>query len=132
MSQLFADPADMLRVVPDKSLTRVTTTQRVQFLQDASDEAASALDQVFTLPLVSWSQELRRDVATVACYESLAAQGFDSADFGSSLLRRADRVRALWKTYAAGATPAGIVDSSVDVDEGAPSVVTSPKRGWSR
>ncbi len=128
MLQRFADPPDMLRVVPEKALTRVAPTDREKYLQDASDEFASAADNVFTLPLISWSAEVRRDVATVATYECLAAQGFDSADLGSSLLRRAERVRTIWKAIREGMVPAGIVDSTPDEEEAGPVIVTSPRR----
>lgn len=128
MSTPLADPPDMDLVVPSKSLSKVITETRKLYLDLASEEAYRELDRVCTLPLVSWGRDIRHKVATIAAYEALSALGFDSADQGSSLLRRAEAARAWFKGLTG--KPPGVVDSTPEIEDGGPSIVTSLRRGW--
>jgi len=124
----LADPEDYELVVTHQSLSKVLTPTRLRFLRAASDEAYAELSRVCTLPLVSWSDDIRQKVVTVAAYETLSSLNFDIAGQGSSLLRRAEAARAWFKALTA--KPPGVVDSTVDTEEGLPSIVTSVRRGW--
>jgi len=126
MSIPLADPSDMDLVVSKGALAKIVTETRKKFLSAASDEAYAELDRVCTLPLTVWSDDIRSKVATIATYEAMAAQGFDSADQGSSLLRRAEAARKWFKDLQS--KPPGVVDSSVEPEQDGPAMVTSPRR----
>lgn len=128
MSTPLADPEDMDMVVPPGSLAKIVTETRKRFLLAASDEAYTELDRVCSLPLTSWSTEVRQKVATIATYEAASSLNFDIAGQGSSLLRRAEAARAWFKNLKA--KPPGVLDSTPEADESGAFVVTSPRRGW--
>ena len=128
MSTPLADPADMDMVVPAASISKIVTETRKQFLLAASDEAYTELARVCTLPLASWSAEIRHKVATIGTYEAASSLNFDIANQGSSLLRRAEAARTWFKGLKA--KPPGVVDSTPDEDEAMPTIVTSVRRGW--
>jgi len=90
----------------DKALTR------------ASQLADSYLANVFDLPLVSWGEDLRGAVASVATYFAMQKRGFnpDTEDAGALRLGYSDAIKWLEAVAAGKATPVGVVDSSAGTE----------------
>jgi phage gp36-like protein len=128
----YADPADLVpQAMPQAAADSFTEAEQLAALVAASVELDGDLNRRFTLPLTAWGEDVRRDVAVVAGYELLSGRGFDSADEGSAMLRRATAARARWQRIGKGELdPPGLIDSTVTTNEGGPVFVTSTRRGW--
>jgi phage gp36-like protein len=134
-TQRYADEADLVpEVFSQATADLFTSDERLRALTNASAEADAELNRRYTLPLAAWDDATRRHVAVMAGYELLSGKpGYDSADEGSSLKTRAAAARAWFKRVGDGTlSPPEIVDSTPDVDEAGPFVVTNTRRRWLR
>lgn len=121
----YATTADLARFVPAAAIQSVSGIAQQQALDDASNEADGYLASYFKLPLVAWGTDLTAAVCKIAVYNIMALRGFrpDGAD---DLFRQRyeDALAWLTKVSQGYVTPAGIADSSANVADGAPIVIT--------
>lgn len=107
-------------------------SQLASFLTIASDWADGYLRSRYTLPLVSWSQDLKIAVCQYAKYLILDHRGYDPADpTGASVITALRQAEQFWKDVDAGTRSLEVVETS-----GAPRtaavVYSSSPRGWTR
>lgn len=122
---LLASSDDLAGVVGASVLSRIPAQRQTQFLQQATDDALSCLRSRYKLPLITWSADLRGHVANLAAWRCMRFIGFNPD--GPDATWRADADASLEWLVAVGhgrITPADVVDSSPDRDEGGPNVIT--------
>lgn len=100
------------------TLSHVDTSDKVEALIAASDTADRYLCREFTLPLVSWGNDLRRMVTHVAVYDLMCVQGFQPEGADALIVKRYDDAMACFREVGEGdACMPGIVDTD-DGDSG--------------
>lgn len=119
-------PADALRDIPTDVLAEA--------LRAASALADTYLDSYYDLPLLSWTADLDRAVASIAAYDVMSFRGFNPAagDNNNFRDRYLDAIKWLQWVSQHGAT--GIVGSveSEDPPEGGSAAIASMPRRWRR
>jgi phage gp36-like protein len=101
-----------------ETLAHVKTSDKVEALIAASDTADRYLCREFTLPLVSWGNDLRRMVTHVAVYDLMCVVGFQPEGADALIVKRYDDAMACFREVGEGdACMPGIVDSD-DGDSG--------------
>lgn len=100
-------------------------------LLSASSLAYSYLRSRYSLPLVTWGQDLRLAVCRIAAVLVLNKRGWDpSTNAGDAAIQKAHDDSIAWlKDVAANRAAADIVDTSPSATA-APRVVSNPRRGW--
>lgn len=115
---------------PAAGLEGVSTTERANALGAASMKADGKLRLRYDLPLVVWD-DAREPVAKIAAYDLLSHVGFNP-DGNDKNIR--DRHNDAWKWLGDVADgtidPAGIVDSTPEIDGPLSVMVTHASRGW--
>jgi phage gp36-like protein len=93
----------------------------------ASRQADSYLSKRYTLPLVSWDEDLKALVGDLAQYRLLARRGFrpGSGNDQTSRMRYDDAIAWLRDFAKGNCELANIEDSTVTVDEDGPLIATS-------
>jgi phage gp36-like protein len=133
--QIFATPADIRNAhLPGVALEDMPSSQELDALLASSDEAEGYLASGFTLPLVSWSHDLRMHVAGMAGYGLMRSRGFDPEGVDALIVKgRDDAIAWLGKIAARKLTPPGFVDSTPSAAE-SPSFArvrgANESRGW--
>jgi len=112
----------------DRADAKVAGTVDAQ-LEAANATAEAALQECCTLPLASWGMDLALQVAALAAWPILCVVGFNP----EALERRWEAATQYFRDVAARRfRPAGIVDSTPDVEEGGFAVSTRASRRWVR
>lgn len=126
----YATRDDLARLgLPQAVISAIPLTDQDAALEAASDLADSYLRARYTLPLLSWQDDLRRAVCHIAAYDLLVRRGFNPTGADEQVrLRYEDAIRWL-ERVAQGLLSPDIVDSSVD-DLAGPVGYTRPRRGW--
>ena len=126
----YATRDDLARLgLPPAVLSAIPTADQDAALEAASDLADSYLSARYTLPLVSWEDDLRRAVAHIAAYDLMVRRGFNPTGADEQIrLRYEDAIRWL-EGVARGLLHPQIVDSSPE-DLPGPVGYTRPRRGW--
>jgi phage gp36-like protein len=130
----YGQPADLATFgMPSAALSAFTNADQVAALVAASGYADGELSRRYTLPLTAYGTELTEAVCHIAVYKLLSKRGFDSPGEGSSFRRQHDDSKAWLKRVGDGTLdPPGIVDSTVDEEDGGTYVVTNARRRWLR
>lgn len=113
------------------ALTNVADAEITAAITRASADADACLNSAYTLPLVSWDTSLTGAVADIATYYTLKGRGFQGEDSDDTI--RDDYLAAkawLGKIASGQIKPAGIIDTTPDLEEASVIVVSGPKRGW--
>lgn len=126
----YATRDDLARLgLPPAVLSAIPVADQDAALEAASDLADSYLRVRYTLPLLSWQDDLRRAVCHIAAYDLLVRRGFNPTGADEQVrLRYEDAIRWL-ERVAQGLLSPAIVDSSAE-DLPGPIGYTRPKRGW--
>lgn len=115
------------------ALTDVTATVQDENLDAASALADSYLASRYTLPLISWGDDLIRAVCVIAAWDILAGtRGFDPEALGDQAVRMRyeDIIKWLEAIAAGDVTPSGIVDSSTAASPMVAAAWSDTERGW--
>lgn len=76
----YATTTDLVRLgIGAAALTGVSSTIQDAALEAASDTADGYMRGRYTLPLVSWGDDLRRAVCAIAAWDLLTTRGYDPA-----------------------------------------------------
>jgi phage gp36-like protein len=128
---LYATPFDIGRLsLPVKALANVEDAVKADACLAATDEADGYLGGGFTLPLVAWSDDLRRHVANMAAMTVMKFRGFQPGGSDDLIVKaHDDAISWLSKIMRHGLEPAGIIDSTPTEYEGGASVASGTKRG---
>lgn len=118
--------------IPGEALTGLSTTQIDDALAWASDEADSYLGKRLVLPLISWGNDLRRKVGDLAQFNLLSRRGFRPGSGNDAIAEKRydDAVRWLRDVSNGIVVPAGVVDSSPQLDEEGPLASSEPKTSF--
>lgn len=127
----YATPADIYRLAfPAAGLAAFSSDDQQAALDVASAFADSHLSSQFTLPLTSWSDDLRRAVCCIAAYDLISGRGYNPEADPNLRLRYLDSVDWLERVGRNQAHPQ-VVDSSPTAAAGRPPrVVSKPSRGF--
>lgn len=131
--QLYAHPADLVTFgMPAVALARFSAATQAAACLASSDEAAGYLASAYTLPIVSWDQDLRKAVACLAVYDLLSSNGYEPDSGKDSVVetRRNNSVSWLKRVADGGLRPPGIVDTTPVIRETEVQVVSWQSRGW--
>lgn len=138
----LADPVDFDALgLPDELIAGVDPSVIATQLLAATDQVLGYVNAAYSLPLTSWSYDLRRYVAVIAAYKSISSHiGYRPESFDEELRRQYERLvgseqssqTPVLELIAAGRIPVvGAVDKTPETVEAA-GYVTSAKanRGW--
>lgn len=131
---LLITDAELLAMgLPGDALSAVDASVRDQHRQTASDFALSHIKKRHKLPLISWGNDIKQAVAHIAARSLMGTRGFDPASrSGEEIIARSDTAIAWLRDVAKGIVePVDIVDSTPDLDEESPLVVSDTAAGWS-
>jgi len=119
-------PADAIRDIPTDVLAEA--------LRAASALADTYLDSYYDLPLLSWTADLERAVASIAAYDVMSFRGYSptAGDNNNFRDRYLDAIKWLQWVSQHGST--GIVGSPEDeaAPEGGSAAIASMPRRWRR
>ncbi len=118
--------------LPAEALEGVAVQDQDSALKAASSLADSYLGAVFTVPLASWQDDLRRAVVAIAVYDLMSRRGFNPDGSDQHIRLRYEDAIAWLKMVAAGAV-VPVVDEPPDDGTGDASsgvVYSEPLRGW--
>lgn len=139
----YADQTWLGRIgVKAEALASITSEAKDAALDAASDLMDSYFRVAFTLPLITWQDDVRRACAIIAAYDLLVVRGYNpsaGADVNFRLryedIMGAPGRRGWLQQVAGGNAIPGVVDSSPGATEGenddGPEVYSSSQRGWS-
>ena len=117
--------------LPDSVLADVSEDSRVRQLLGATGVVDGYLSGVYSLPLTAWGDDLRRATAHIAAYDLMVTLGYKPDEYDENIRRRyLDAIAWLQQVAARKLAPAGLVDSTPTVVEGASIIYTESKRGW--
>ncbi len=128
----YASPSDLARLGVGAAATAgISTADIVAALDAASSLAGSYLSAQFTLPLLSWGDDLRRCVCMIAAYDLIGGNRGFNPEQGADVtlrLRYEDAIKWLERVAAGTIVPTGIVDSDADTD--GPLMESEAPLGW--
>lgn len=134
---LYASPSQLARYgAPAAALEDLSDEVVAGSCLSATDQADSCLARRYTLPLVSWPDELTKNCAILATADAMAVRGHDvSGPDELVLLRAKDADRWLQQVGAGTRSPPGIIDSTPTKHGAAPRVSNRSTRrlsgrGW--
>lgn len=119
------------------AVPNLTDTEKNKILLSESSKADSYLRSQFTLPLISWDEELKQAVADRAALRMLRKRGFNPERGVDVDVLEAAKEALLWfKEVAAGRVVPGVVDSSPAAAPGQSStgggmIQSASQRGYS-
>lgn len=133
----YATTTELTRLgLASSALTNVPTATQEEALDAQAAIMDSYLGQRFTLPLVSWREDITRCNAVLASWDLMVTRGFEpNAGNDESLRLRYEDCQRQMRDWGAGrATPPGVVDStpSDDSEQDGTFVVTNARRNWRR
>lgn len=130
----YATSSDLARLgVGSGATAGIAAGDITAALDAASSLADSYLGAQYTLPLVSWGDDLRRAVCMIAAYDVIAGnRGFnpENGDDTNLRLRYQDALDWLKRLADGSVVPGGVVDSTADESDGGGAIVTMARRGW--
>jgi phage gp36-like protein len=129
----YVTVAELARLgVPGDAYSGLPNEQINSALAAASDIADSYLNKRYTLPLVSWRDDLRLRVAQIASKNLMASRGFRPGSGNDEVAVDAEKQAIAWlKDIARGdAELAGAVDSTPDVDEAGALTASDEPMSW--
>lgn len=132
MSQ-YASLSDLTTLgLPAAALTGIDDATRTAALVAASAAADSYFNKRFTLPLVTWGADITRAVVAIASWDLLSRRGFNPSSGADVAIRqRYDDAVGWLRDVARGLVePAGLVDTTAPVLEGAPLVESDARQAW--
>jgi phage gp36-like protein len=118
--------------LPKEATSSVPAEERAKHALAATGEAEGYLAGGYTMPLVAWDDELRRQVAQIAVYAIMCRRGFQPQGIDELIVKNRDDAISWLKMVAKGIIKQpGIVDSTPTVS-GSQARVTSrcSSRGW--
>lgn len=126
MTLLISDAELLALGIAANSIASVPSPDRDLARSAGSSLVLSYLAKRYTLPLVSWSDDVKRATATVVAYDLLARRGYNqTAGVDIMVQQRYDYVVQWLRDVARGIVePESIVDSTPLVNEAAPLVAT--------
>ncbi len=134
MSDPLAELSDLERMgLPSAWLATIQTVTQELALSAASDLALSYLARRYTLPIVSWGNDVRRAVCHIASWDLACRKGFDpeSAHDVAIRLRYTDAIKWLEGVASGAVIPSPIEDSSTStLDPSGPFLTSDCARGW--
>lgn len=119
MAQAYLTNAEFFALaIPSDGLSGLTSDEVTAGILASSGTADSYFRKRYKLPLVSWGNDVRQQVAKLAQFEMLSRQGFRPGSGNNEVarLRYEDAVRWLEKV-ATGLVEIDCVDSTPEVDE---------------
>lgn len=132
MSQ-YATLSDLTALgLPPAALSGIDNATRTAALVAASATADSYLGKRFALPILEWGADLTRAVVSIASWDLLSRRGFNPASGADVAIRqRFDDAVGWLRDVARGLVePAGLVDTTQPVQEGAPLIESEPRQAW--
>lgn len=128
----YAAISDLTNVMNTAALTTLSTGQQTQALSAASDIADSYFRAQYTLPLLSWGQDVIDAVCNIAAYRLMTLRGYGPEAGADSGFRKRYEDAIDWlKMVAKNETVPNLVDSASGGAEGGVFIVTGSMRGWS-
>lgn len=139
---LFCHPSDLSKTsINSSAIAGIDSAVLVEACFRATDDAVSALNAAYELPIVAWDNELTGVCADRAAFYAMAQRGFDPGDTDRLLMMNGGKiiengVRSAAEKWFSDVgrgvrKPPGIVDSTPDEYEAAAAVVSAgTSRGW--
>lgn len=126
MVYLITDAELLALGIASISLASVSEGDRDQARASASSVVLSYLQKRYGLPLVSWSVDVKRAVATVAAFDLLARRGYNpTAGVDVMVQQRYDYAVQWLRDVARGIVePESVVDSTPAEHEATPLIAT--------
>jgi phage gp36-like protein len=131
MGVAYATRADLYKYgIPSAALVGVSASDQDAQLEAASRVVDSYLPQRYSTPLLHWETDIREAVAILAAYKLFAVRQHPERE-DTEYRERYDRV-VVWleRVSAQKNTPAGLIDNTSSVIEGAPVGWSDDERGW--
>lgn len=132
MADLITD-AELLQLgAAGNALNGVSSSDRAAIISAASSFVLSRLQKRFALPLVSWSDDVRRATAHVAAWDAIVFRGFNPNATNDQIIKlRADKARQWLADVVAGSVePENVVDATSTYDENGPIMASDEPAGW--
>lgn len=128
----YADPVDLpFLAILEQAIEDLTDEHKAKSLLSTTGLADSYLSGQYTLPLVSWGDELRRCVGHITAYDLMVTRGFNPDDHDEEIrLRYKDALEWLKMIRDGKLSPPDIIDTTPTVNEAGSFMVTDAKRGW--
>lgn len=141
---IYATPDDLSRyAINANAIASVSSAVLSDCCLRATDDAETALNSAYTLPLTKWGQDLRGHVASRAAFYAMVQRGFkpsvqnqDNMIIMSGGFRTPAGVKSAAQEFfdsvaSGGLKPIGIIDQTTSTFEAAEAVVESAApRGW--
>lgn len=128
----YAVQADLANVLNAAASASITSGQQNAALASASDYADSYFRAQFTLPLISWGQDVTDAVCEIAAYRLMMLRGYNPESGSDVGLRQRYEDAIKWlERVASGKTVPNVSDSASGGVEGGPFIISSSQRGWS-
>lgn len=138
----YCTPADLANYLPASTIALASMSQQQLACDNASEEADSYLRGRYTLPLLSWGNDVRRYTAWIACYLLMTQIGF-APQAGSDRLIIERYYQAVgWPDKPGSGWFPGVqrqaihpdvtptIAVSADTQHQLPQVSSAPRRGW--
>lgn len=133
---VYASVDDLYRFgLPVQALTDVPAWTVSAALRAATDFVNGYLAKAYTLPLISWGDDIRRAVAVIAAYDLITTRGVNADDGADVWIRQRylDLVgKDGWLVSLANGTvtPPGTVDGTPTTTAWSPEVFSNEPREW--
>ena len=130
--QLYATAKDLEALSLGQEILRNSDEQKLsRALVQGSDTAAGYVGSQYALPLLAWGDDLVGHTASVCAYRFMVSIGYAPAGSDEHIRMMYDDAIRWFERIAKGElSPDGIVDSTPDINEGGPVILTTRKRGW--
>lgn len=113
------------------ALAKIPPSQRCAALAATTIDMNGKLGLRYDLPIIEWDVDIVRACCKITAYELLSVKGFNPDGDDSNVRTRYDDAWDWLNDVATSeATPVGIVDSTVDVEDDGAIGLSSTARGW--
>jgi len=131
-AQLYANAQDLAALNLGQEVVESVAKRILNLaLHHASGLAAGYLGARFSLPLHAWGYDLTGHTASVAAYRFMVSKGYAPEGSDEHIRKMYEDAIAWFERVAKGElTPGDIVDSTPDISEGGPVIVSTKPRGW--
>lgn len=130
--QTYCDPSDITRyAVPEHAIEEIDASTRAAACLSATAEADGYIGSAHVLPLVSWGDDLRAHVASMAAARIFRRRGADP-EGPDKIVFDAQSQALKWLARLADGrlTPPDMVDGAPETFDGGSVIVSRPARGW--
>ncbi|NQY04478.1 MAG: DUF1320 family protein [Halieaceae bacterium] len=126
----YASRQDMISYgISEHVLDQIEENKKLQALIAASAEMSTNLSVSFTLPIVSWGEDVTKHTAILAAYTVISGNFREGLD--EALVDMKDDTMSFLKRIGDGRLrPKTIIDSTPDVEEDSAYIASSTSRGW--